>query len=109
MQLLPCSNVGLFAILFFFVGKIRMASFYVHGTVHRNSNVNKYPTTCNYTQFILSVKCSTCFEWFFHLSSGAQITVFIAPGTSQLLLLPVAIVERLRFNSSKIATGSKNS
>jgi len=37
--------------------------------------VNKYPTRCNYTPFILSVNCSGCFGWFLHPSSGAQITV----------------------------------
>jgi len=57
--------------------------------------VNKCPTRCNCTQFILSVNCSTCFGWFVH-PSGAQITVSTASGTSQLLLLPVAILhERL--------------
>ena len=54
--------------------------------------VNKCPTRCNYTQFILSVNCSTYFGWFLHPSSGAQISVFTASGTSQLLLLPVGIV-----------------
>ena len=27
-------------------------------------HVNKCPTRCNYTQFILSVNCPTCFGWF---------------------------------------------
>ena len=44
-------------------------------------------------QFILSLNCSTCFRWFFHPSSGVQITVSTASDTSQPLLLPVAIVE----------------
>jgi len=106
MKLLPCSNVGLFAILFFFVGRNKMASFYVRGTMHRNSNVNNCPTRCNYTQFILSVNCSTCFGWFLHTSSGAQITVSTASGTGQTLLLPVAIVEELRLllNSCIVAS-----
>jgi len=34
--------------------------------------------------FILSVNCSTCFGWFLHRSSGAQITVSAASGISQL-------------------------
>ena len=38
--------------------------------------VNKYPTRCDYIQFILSANCSTCFGWFLHPSSGAQTTVF---------------------------------
>jgi len=63
------------------------------------SYVNKYPTRCNYTQFILSVNCSTCFGWSLYPSSGAHITVSTASGTSQPLLLPVAIVEELRLCS----------
>ena len=66
--------------------------------MHRNS-VNKYPTRFNYTQFILSVNCSTCFGRFLHPSSGAQIAVSTASGTSQPLLLPVGIVEELRLQS----------
>ena len=34
-----------------------------------------------------------------HASSGAQITIFTASGTSQLLLLPVGIVVELRLQS----------
>jgi len=52
--------------------------------------VNKCPTRCDCTQFILSVNCSTCFGWFLHPSSRAQITVSTASGTSQPLLLPVS-------------------
>ena len=37
---------------------------------------------------ILSVNFSTYFGWFLHPSSGTQITVFTASGTSQPLLLP---------------------
>ena len=45
--------------------------------------VNKCPTRCNYRQCILSVNWSTCFGWFFHLSSGAQITVSTTSGNSK--------------------------
>jgi len=45
--------------------------------------VDKYPTRCNCTQFILSINCSTCFGWFLHPSSGVQTTVSTASGTSQ--------------------------
>ena len=55
--------------------------------------VNKCPTRCKYIQFILSVKCSTCFGWFLHSSSGAQIAVYTASGSGQPFLLTVAIVE----------------
>jgi len=58
--------------------------------------VNKCPSRCNYTQFILSANCSICFGWSVHPSSAAQITVSTASGTSQPLLLPVGIVEGLR-------------
>ena len=58
--------------------------------------ISKCSTRCNYTQFILSVNCSTCFGWFLHPSSGAQITGATASGTIQPLLLPVAIMEELR-------------
>jgi len=58
--------------------------------------VNKCPKSYNYTQFILSVNCCTCFGSFLHPSSGAQETVSTASVTSQLLLLPVAVVEELR-------------
>ena len=71
-------------------------SIWYWGTVVAICRVNKCPRRCNYTQFILSVNCSTCFGWFLHPSSGAQITVSTAPGTSQPLLLPVATVEELR-------------
>jgi len=43
-------------------------------------NVQQYAT--NYTQFILSVNCCTCFGWFLHPSSGAQINVCTASGIS---------------------------
>ena len=36
---------------------------------------NIYPTRCNFTQFILSGNCSTCFAWYLRPSSGAQTTV----------------------------------
>jgi hypothetical protein len=68
--------------------------------------VNKCPTRCNYTQFILSVNCSACFGWFLHPSSGAQITVSTASGTSQPLLLPVATVEELRLRSQLLHVSS---
>ena len=66
------------------------------------SYTNKCPTRCNYTPFILTVNCSTCFEWFLHPSSGAQITASIASSISQPLLLPVAIVEELSLSSSTL-------
>ena len=61
--------------------------------------VDKCPKRCKYTQLILSVNCSTCFGWFLHPSSGAQITVSTASGTSQPMLLPVATVEELRIST----------
>jgi len=49
-------------------------------------SVNKCPTRCINTQFILSLNCSTCFVWYLHPSSEAQITVSTASGTSQPFL-----------------------
>jgi len=72
-------------------------------------SVNKCPTRRNYTQFILSVNCSTCFGWYLHPSSVAQTTVSTASGISQLYLLPVTILAELELssNSANIATGSR--
>jgi len=39
---------------------------------------NICPTRCNFTQFILSGNCSTCFGWYHHPSLGAQTTVSTA-------------------------------
>jgi len=44
---------------------------------------NIYPKRCNFTQFILSGNCSTCFRWYHHPPSGAQTTVFTAAGICQ--------------------------
>ena len=57
--------------------------FYVHGTVRH----------CNRVSINNQQNATT--QWFLHPSSGAQITVFTASGTSQPLLLPVAIMEEL--------------
>jgi len=48
--------------------------------VHRNNYSNIYPKRCNFTQFILSGNCSTCFGWYHHPSSGAETTVSAASG-----------------------------
>ena len=61
--------------------------------------VNKCPTRCNYTKFILSVNCSTCFRWHLHPSTGAQITVSTASGISQPLMLTVMNVEEMELVS----------
>jgi len=68
--------------------------------------VNKCPTRYNYTQFILSLNCCTCFGWSLNPSSIAQITVSTASGTSQPLLLTVAIVEELRLQSDSGRQGT---
>jgi len=78
----------------------------VYFVVLVEGNVNKCLTRCNYTQFILSVNCSTCFGWFLHPSSGAQITVSTASGAGQPLLLPVGIVEGLRLACIIVSTAS---
>jgi hypothetical protein len=49
--------------------------------VHRNNVlIYIYATRCNVTQFILSGKCSTCFECYFHSSSGTHTTLSAASG-----------------------------
>jgi len=47
---------------------------------------NIYPTRCNFTQFILSGNCSTCFGWYLHPSSGARTTVSTASGICQTVI-----------------------
>ena len=69
--------------------------------------LNKCRTRCNYTQFILSVNCSTCFEWSLHSSSGTQTTVSTASGTGQSLLLSWRRWD-CRLNSPMIATDNNN-
>jgi len=71
-----------------------MPTFYVRGTVHCNSvSINAQQDA---TIHSLSVNYSTCFGWFLHPSSVAQIIVSTASGTGQPLLLPVGIVEEMR-------------
>jgi len=83
-----------FAINLWGVLSLLKGSCYGFWTNKKNKDcVNKYPTRCNYTQFILSVNYTTCFGWFLHLSSGAQIAVYTASDSGQPLLLTVAIVE----------------
>ena len=45
-----------------------------------------YPTRCNFTQFILSENCSTCFGLYLHPSSGAQTTVPTASSICQTVI-----------------------
>src|SRR5215475_12171267 len=59
---------------------IRRCKFNAHGSAHLNSIPMVYPTRCNIIQFVLFGNCSTCFEWYFHPSSGAQTTVTTASG-----------------------------
>jgi hypothetical protein len=49
----------------------------------------------NFTEFILSDNCSTCFWRHYRPSSGAQKTVTTASGNRYTVLLSVAIVEEL--------------
>ena len=59
-------------ILLFFCSLARCARFIMREI---NYSVNKCPTRCNYTQFILSVNCSTRFGCFLQPSSRTQIAV----------------------------------
>jgi hypothetical protein len=36
-----------------------------------------------YTLYYISVNCSTCFGWYLHPSSGANLTVITESGTGQ--------------------------
>ena len=47
------------------------------------------------TEFILSDNCSTCFERYYHPSSGAQTTVTTASGNRYTVPLSTDIVEEL--------------
>jgi len=52
--------------------------FNVHGSVHRNNILIYIQQDANFTQFILSGNCPTCYGWYLHPSSGAQVTVSTA-------------------------------
>ena len=54
--------------------------------MHRNNYSNIYPTRCNFTQFILSGNCSTCFRLYLNPFSGAQTTVSTASGISHTVM-----------------------
>jgi len=56
--------------------------------------VNKCPTRCNYTLFILSVNCSTCFGWFLQHTQHTQIGLnspTTATGSNNGWLVPDAV------------------
>jgi len=59
--------------------------------VHRNNILIYIQQDTTLQQFILSENCSTCFGWYHHTSSGAQITISTASGICHTLLLPAAI------------------
>jgi len=66
---------------------------------HQYSNI--YPLRCNFTQFILSGNCSTCFGWYYHPSSEAQTIVSTAAGicwNSELSVLWVAYATHSTLN-----------
>ena len=72
--------------------------FNFHAYMHRNNYSNIYPTRCNFTQFILSGNCSTCFRLYLNPFSGAQTTVSTASGISHT----VTVICRYR---GRVGTG----
>jgi hypothetical protein len=64
--------------------------------VHRNNILlYKFQQDAHITEFILSDNCSTCFQLYYHPSSGAQTTVTTASGNRYTVLFSAAIVENL--------------
>ena len=55
--------------------------------MHRNNYSDIYPTTCNFTRFILSGNCCTCFGWYLRPSSGAQTSVSTASGINDTVTI----------------------
>jgi len=76
---------------------------------------NIYLTIRNITQFILSVDCSTCFEWYHHPSSGGQTIVSTASGICHTVISICRYRERVETGLSVLwvaytyaATASSN-
>ena len=87
--------------------------FYIHGSVHRESNLITFQQDATYSVYYISVGSSTCFGCW-HPSSGARTTVITASGIDWLHLLPSALVVKLELNneSSNLtmrADGSRSS
>jgi hypothetical protein len=60
----------------------KKCKFYVQGSVlHEYMSITVQQDATMYSLFI-SVNCSTCFRWYLHPSSGADITVYTASGIS---------------------------
>ena len=73
--------------------------FYIHGSVHHESNLITVQQDATYSVYYISVGSSTCFGCR-HPSSGARTTVITASGTGQPGLLPSALVVQLELNNS---------
>ena len=65
--------------------------FYVHGSVHRESNLITVQQDATYSVYYISVGSSTC-SGCWHPSSGARTTVITASGIDEPNLLPSALV-----------------
>ena len=59
------------------------AKFYIHGSVHRESNLIIVQQDATYSVYYISVDSSTCFGCW-HPSSGARTTVITASGIDEL-------------------------
>jgi len=68
--------------------------FYIHGSVHRESNFIIVQQDATYSVYYIFLGSSTCFGCR-HPSSGARTAVITASGTGQPGLLPSALVVEL--------------
>jgi len=72
--------------------------FYIHGSVHRESNLIIVQQDVTYSVYFITVGSSTCFGCW-HPSSGAGTAVITASGTGQPGLLPPALVVEFQPNN----------
>jgi len=54
-------------------------TFYIHGSVHLESNLIIFQQDATYSVYCISVGSCTCFEWW-HPSSGARKIVITTSG-----------------------------
>jgi len=73
---------------------------YIHGSVHRESNLMTVQQDATYSVYYISVGSSTCFGCW-HPSSGAGTAVITASGIGQPGLLPSAFVVEFEIKFAK--------
>jgi len=82
--------------------EIPVRSFYIHGSVHRDSDLITVQQDATYSVYYISVGSSTCFGCW-HPPSGVRPTVITASGTGQPGLLPSALVVEMELIQTKNA------